>query len=406
MRVSVDFQDQSLELEIPDEHLVGAWQGPAGHSRQDSPELIRAALEVPRDFPPLRRTVVPGDRVTVAFDPSIPEADLVLDAVASTLRDAGVEAEGLTVLLPRASSVVLEKSLPQGTTLAVHDPDDRSQLAYLATTKEGRRIYLNRNLTDADLIVPVGRVGFDPILGYSGPWSVLFPALAGRESIEAHRSRLRGDDDARQESSARSNREESLEVSWLLGTQFHFGVIAGASGIGELLAGRETLVCEHGIAWLDEHWTFRPESRAEIVVAGIGHAGEPTSLESLAEGLVTARRLVQHGGKIVVLSHAVGPVGPALRCLIDAGGAELGLKQLRGHEHDDDFQIASRIAAAVSWADVFLYSGMDRDLVEELSIVPVEKPEQARRLVAQCRSALVVSQADRTCARAQEDEAP
>ena len=406
MRVSVDFQDQSLELEIPDEHLVAAWKGPAGHDRSDAAEIIRAALEAPRDFPPLGQAVVPGDRVTIAFDPSIPEADLVLAAVASTLREAGVEAESLIVLLLRASSDELEKVLPPGTTLAVHDPDDRSQLAYLAATKEGRRIYLNRHLTDADLVVPVGRVGFDPILGYSGPWSVLFPGLTSRELIQAHRSRVRGDDDLRQETAARSNREESLEVSWLLGTQYHFGVIPGVVGIGEVVAGRETLVCEQAVAWLDEHWTFRPDSRAEIVVAGIGRAGEPTSLESLAEGLATARRLVQHGGKIVVLSQANGPVGPALRCLIDAGGAELGQKLLRGHENDDDFQIASRVAAAVSWADVFLYSGMDRDLVEELSLVPIEKPEQARRLVAQCRSALVVNQADRTRARAQEAEAP
>jgi lactate racemase len=406
MRVSVDFQDQSLELEIPDDHLVAAWTGPAGHNRTESAEIIRAALEAPRDFPPLGQAVVPGDRVTVAFDPSIPEADLVLAAVWSTLREAGVEPEGLTVLLPQASSDELEKSLPPGTTLAVHDPDDRNQLAYLATTNEGRRIYLNRYLTDADLVVPVGRVGFDPILGCRGPWSVLFPGLTSRESIQTHRSRVRADDDARQESSARSNREESLEVSWLLGTQFHLGVIPGALGIGEVLAGRETLVCEQAIAWLDEHWTFRPESRAEIVVAGIGRSGEPTSLESLAEGLATARRLVQHGGKIVVLSQANGPVGPALRCLIDAGGAELGLKLLRGHENDDDFHVAGRVAAAVSWSDVFLYSGMDRDLVEDLSIVPIEKPEQARRLVAQCHSALIVNQADRTAARVQEAEAP
>ena len=95
----------------------------------ESAEIVRAALEAPRDFPPLRQTVVPGDRVTIAFDPSIPEAGLVLEAIAGTLLEAGVEAEGLTVLLPQASPDELERSLPPGATVAVHDPDDRSQLA-------------------------------------------------------------------------------------------------------------------------------------------------------------------------------------------------------------------------------------------------------------------------------------
>ena len=252
-------------------------------------------------------------------------------------------------------------------------------------------MYLNRHLTDADLVVPAGRIGFDPILGYCGPWSVLFPGLAGRETLQEHRGLLRADGDARQASATRSNREESLEVSWLLGTQFHVGVVAAADGFAEVTAGRETSVCEQGIAWLDERWTFRPESRAEIVVAGVGLGVGAATLDTLAEGLATARRLVQRGGKIVMLSRAAGPVGPALRHLIDAGGAERGPALLHGHQKDDDFHIALRIADAVAWADVFLYSGMDRELVEDLSMAALEKPDQGRRLVAQCRSATFVS---------------
>jgi hypothetical protein len=352
----------------------------------------------------LRQTVVPGDHVTIAFDPSIPDGGFVLEAIAGRLIDSGVEAAGLTVLLPHTTSIDVQKSLPAGTVVAVHDPDDRSQLAYLATTKQGRRVYLSRHLTDADMVVPVGRIGFDPILGYCGPWSVLFPGLASREILQENRSFLRADGDARHESSTRSNREESLEVSWLLGTQFHVGVVAAADGLAEVTAGRETAVCEQGIGWLAERWAFRPESRAEIVVAGVGCGLAADTLDALAEGLATARRLVQRGGKIVVLSRAAGPVGPALRHLIDAGGAERGPTLLSGHQTDDDFHIASRIAEAVAWADVFLYSGMDHEVVGDLSMVALENPEQARRLVAQCRSATFVSAADWTKASAQADD--
>ena len=404
MRVEVDFQDESLELELPDEQFVAAWRGPAGHARSDSAEIIRAALQAPRDFPPLRQIIVPGDRVTIALDPAISEAGPLLGAISETLREAGVEAGSLTVLLSSGSLGELEQSLPQGASLAVHDPDDRGQMAYLATTKHGRRIYLNRHVTEADMVVPVGRLAFDPILGYSGPWSVLFPGLTDRESMKAHRSLFRVDSDAHQEKSMRANRDESFEVSWLLGTQLHVGVVPAVRGYIELVAGRDNSVCDQGVAWLEQHWTFRTDSRAEIVVAGIGRPGDETSLDALAEGLSTATRLVQHGGKIIVLSRAAGSVGPALGCLLDASDAERGKSRLRGHESDQDFQIASRIAQAVSWADVFLYSGLPCDLVEELSMVPIEKPEQARRLVAQGGSASFVSQADRTRAHVRDEE--
>ncbi len=82
------------------------------------------------------------------------------------------------------------------------------------------------------------------------------------------------------------------------------------------------------------------------------------------------------------------------------------MKVLRGHERDYDFHLASRIAEAVSWADVFLLSATDRELVEDLSIASLEKLEQVGRLVAQCRSATIVSLAESTRALVQEDEAP
>ena len=51
-------------------------------------------------------------------------------------------------------------------------------LANLASTKAGRRVYLNRSLVDADQLIVVGRFHYDPMLGYAGGLSDLFPALS------------------------------------------------------------------------------------------------------------------------------------------------------------------------------------------------------------------------------------
>jgi hypothetical protein len=404
MRVDVEFQDESLAFELPDEQLVAAWRGPAGQGIGESTERLRAALEAPRDYPALRQTVVPGDRVTIALDPAIRDSGVVLGVIAEILRDAGVEGENLRVLVPPVGGEALDGSLPAGAVLAVHDPTDRTELAYLATTKEGRRVYLNKHLTDADMVLPVGLFGFDPILGYRGPASLVFPGLTDRDTIVAHRSRLRTDGDVPHAKWSQANLDESIEVNWLLGSLLHLGFVPAARGYAELIAGRDSAVREQGAAWLEQHWTFRPQSRAEIVVAGVAGEGAHTSLEALAEGLAVATRLVQHGGKIVILSRASGAIGPAMRRLIDAGDAERGSTLLHGHEKDDDFHLASRVARAVSWADVFLYSRLPRDLVEDLSMVPIEKPEQARRLVAQVHSATFLSFADRTRVEVQDPE--
>jgi hypothetical protein len=396
MRIVVDFQDECQEFELPADRLVAAWRGPAGLDQSVLEGTIETALESPADYPPLRQMVVPGDRVVIALDPTIAHSDRVLATLAAPLEASGIEQGCLTVTSPPPGPAPLAGPMPLGAISVVHNPDDLAQLAYLATTKHGRRIYLNRLLADADLIVPVGRLGYDPFLGYAGPWSVLFPGMTDRETIQSYRGGLRDERNEVPKARSQASLDESLEVSWLLGTPFHVGVVPGVSGLAEVIAGRDTSVRERGIAALDRLWTFRADSQAEMVVVGIGCRGTETTLESLVEGLATASRLVQHGGKIIALSRATGAIGPALRRLIDADDPKRGAAALRGHEADADFLVACRLARILAWADVFLLSSLDNTLVEDLSMVPLEAPDQARRLVARSPSCSFVSQGDLT----------
>jgi len=393
MRVAVDFQDERLDLDVPDERLLSAWRGPAGLEPSEARDLVREALEHPRGFPPLRHAVVPGDRVVLAFDARVPEGRSVLEALCRILQEAGVEAADITVLVTsEAGGEVLGSDLPEGVTLAVHDPEDRSQLAYLSTTSRGRRVYLNRHLTDADFVVPVGEIGYDPVLGYRGPWSALFPGASDAETLRSFRAAA--SDEVPDPVHPRPTLVESTEVAWLLGNQFQVGIVAGVAGISGVVAGLEKEVRDRGMHEVDQAWSFRAPSRAELVLVGIGRPGTPTGVEDLAEGLAAAARLVQHGGKIVALSRAEGTIGPALRRLIDAGDPRLGPAALRGHETDRDYPPARRLAQALAWADIYLLSSLGPDVVEDLSMIALERPEEARRLVTSSGSCLVVSHAE------------
>jgi hypothetical protein len=350
--------------------------------------------------------VVPGDRVVLAVDPTIPQPRSVLESLTQVVEEAGVEPGSLTVLSPTNAPEIPRAVSPGETSMVVHDPDDRAQLAYLASTQQGRRVYLNRFLTDADVVVPVGRMSYDPDLGYHGPWSVLFPELSDRDTMRALRDRPIGPagDGAREQ--ARVRLEESLEVSWLLGTQFQLGLVPAAAGLLEPVAGRDTSVRDRGIAVLEQHWTFRAPARAEVVVAGVGRPGTAATLADLANALATATRLVQHGGKIILLSRASGAIGPSLRRLIDADDPRNAAAALRGQEGSDDYLTARRLARALAWADLFVYSALEPQVVEDLSIVPLERPEQARRIVANSGSSLFVSQAELTWADLEGEEQP
>jgi hypothetical protein len=195
-----------------------------------------------------------------------------------------------------------------------------------------------------------------------------------------------------------------LEVNWLLGTQFQVGVVPGVVAPTETVAGLAESVRDRGIAAIERFWKFESPARAELVLAGIGCPGTGAGIADIIEGLVTASRLVQHGGKIVVLSRAQGSLGPALQRLRNLEDMKQASAALRGHEADLDSVAASRLAQVLAWADVYLLSALDRRDVEDLSIIPLDHVQEARRLVAQAHSCLLVSHADLTRAIVLEDQ--
>ena len=74
----------------------------------------------------------------------------------------------MTIVSPPNSPQTWIDELPDefaDVTAETHDPADAKKLAYLATTKGGRRLYLNRSLVEADFWIFLTGRRFDPRSG-------------------------------------------------------------------------------------------------------------------------------------------------------------------------------------------------------------------------------------------------
>src|SRR5262249_35806993 len=125
--------------------------------------------------------------VAVVVDEQLPDLAGLLQPLLDHLLTAGIQPEAVTLLCPpSASSQPWVDDLPEhleGVRVEVHDPARRKRLSYLATTKKGRRIYLNRTAVDADQLVVLTRLGYDALQGYGGAAAALFPALSDSETL-------------------------------------------------------------------------------------------------------------------------------------------------------------------------------------------------------------------------------
>jgi nickel-dependent lactate racemase len=404
MRVAVHVGTKAIELDVGEKRLVELRSARCAAAIPDVADAVAQAVEQPLAFPPLRQAIVPGDHVAIVLDDGIPNPGSVLSPLIECLADAGVEPKDIVIVqVPRREDGrhrLTPNSLPPGIRLAKHDPHDRNRLSYLASTKAGTRVYLNREVVDADLVVLVGRVDFHPILGYSGTSSSVFPGLSDAAAQQLFRGKIVA---AAEPKTMAAARHESDEVAWLLGVQFAIQVVVGKDEqVVAVLAGNGPDVQGKAQRRLDCYWQRTASTRAELVIAVIG--GEPMNqgFEELGMALSSSMALVRDGGRVAVLSAIGAAPGPALRAARDLQDPARSLELLKRQPSADAIS-TWQIIQACRRVRVYLLSRLENELVEDLSMTPLASMTEVERLIQQCDSCIILDDAPLTRAVLESD---
>src|SRR3954469_14074836 len=98
MRVAVTYGRQESEFELAERDLLPLRRREQPTALADPGAAVRAALETPFHFPPLRRALTPDDHVVIVLDERLPQLATLLTAVLEHLHQAGVEPEAVTLV--------------------------------------------------------------------------------------------------------------------------------------------------------------------------------------------------------------------------------------------------------------------------------------------------------------------
>jgi nickel-dependent lactate racemase len=398
MRIGIDYGREHIDFDAAESTLVGVHRSPPAPPLPDPGAAVRQALEHPHNWPALRRALTPDDHVAIVVDEQLPQLSRLVAPLLEHLVEAHVAPEAVTLLCaPPGSSQAWIDELPDefaDVHVEVHDPHDRRKLSYLATTRHGRRLYLNRTAVDADQLIVLSGRRYDPILGYAGAETALYPALADDATRAAVYGRPTLDVPG---AVPWPIRQEAAEVAWLLGAPFLIQVIEGAGdGIAHILGGSLDSSAE-GQRLLDECWRITVDQRADVVLAGI--SGDPVQhdLATLAQALASAARVVQAGGQIVLLTQAMPELGTTGEMLQSADTPRELLDKLK-QDRTPGSVAAFQWATAAEQAHVYLLSGLAGDVAEELFTTPLERAGQAQRLLVREHTCLLLPDAHKTMA--------
>lgn len=398
MKVGIDYSREHLDVNVREDDLIAVRQSAAARPLADPAAAMAEALEQPLGFPSLRRALTPDDHVAIIVDEQLPRLIELLPPVLDHVSRAGIAVNAITLLCPPAAmDQAWVGDLPvryRSVRLRIHDPSDRKHLSYLATTAQGRRVYLNRTAVDADQLIVLARRDYDPLLGYGGAEGALYPALSDESTRQEMCGRLSL---AVPGPKAWPIREEAAEVAWLLGAPFVIQVIEGAGEeIIHIIAGLVETSAQ-GQQLLDARWRATVDEPADTVIASMSGAPGRHRFADLARGLASASRVVKADGRIILLSGAAPPLGPGAEMIRQAGDPGQALSLLRDHT-PSDMTAAFEWISAVQHARVYLLSGLPEETVEGLFGIPLEQAGQVQRLLDAAGSCIFLHDAHKTLA--------
>ncbi len=357
---------------------------------------IRGAMEHPLRFGhPLRRAMTPDDRVALVIDEHLPHLGEMVAGVLEYLASAGIGSDMVTILTPSGggSSDWIEE-LPDefaDVRTEAHQHGDRKQLSYLATSKAGRRIYMNRTLVDADQIVSISGRRYDPLLGYAGGEASLYPLFSDHDTRRAMSVRLTM---KAATSAVTEVRAEAAEIAWLLGSPIFIQVIEGSGDdIAGICAGLSDTSGD-GVKLLDERWRYTIPAPADVVVTGLAGRSARHDFATLARAVTAMSRAVKPDGIIIVLSEAEPQFGEGMELLRQCDDYTTALNLL-GEVKPVDLPTAFQWVSAASHTRIYLASGLKPEWVEEIFATPILSPGEVQRLLDQGGSCLVLPDADK-----------
>jgi nickel-dependent lactate racemase len=371
---------EDLQLDVAEAQRVPLRRQAPAPLLADVGAAVHAALETPIGFPPLRRALTPDDHLAIVVDETLHDIPGLLVPLLQYLVGAHVAPGAITLLCQAAAAHPWREQLPaefRDVHLVEHDPGNRKKLSYLATTRQGRRIYIDREAVDADQVIVVSRRFYDPLLGHGGAEGALFPALSDRDTQQGVLDRL---SPAAPGQSSWPLQREAAEVTWLLGAPFFLQVIEGPGGAPVRVLGGLIDTGAEGERLLDAQWRVEAGQAADVVVAEVGGAPETQTFADLAAALLSASRVVKPDGTIIVLSGAAPELGPGAQLLRQVDTPDEALALLR-KQKPPDAPAAFAWASAARRAKVFLLSRLPTEIAEELFTVPLENADLAQRLL-------------------------
>gem|GEM_PF-4580419 len=371
--VIIAFKDGSAQVRLDPDRIVSRFVPPQSLDRSAIGKKVASIVDGPDSVSlfPLTSVVLPGDSVAIPLSGNVGDAATIAADLVAAFAAAGMPESAFRAVCPAEEADEYRHLLPASISVVSHDPATEESSAYLSNTRRGSRIYLNRDLLDCDVILPVlvpEPTGLAANMGFLRGFWPEFSRLCTRVELEAH---FRAD--------PRRVRHEIREVAWLAGVPVVIIGLPGEDGPTEIAARQLSDVQ----AWVhhrfEDEWGFRFDDSADSVLL-VANETQGLNERRAIRLLKLARKLAVRYRRLVIWSRfSETTLAAMMRDLAHKPGA--------GTSWIAPLKKAGRSA------NVSFLGNLPDEIADECDIVMLDEPEDIERQVNRSGRWLVVPQA-------------
>jgi len=326
--ITIPFGGAPLRFEVPDRNLAEVLSPKPSTPLADLDAAVAAALAAPIGAPPLADWVQPSDKVVLVCDDATRQTpvDRMLPPLLEHLAAAGVADDRIACIMALGTHRYMTASEMRAKVgdrvfdrirVFNHEWRDPAALVDLGTSAQGTPLVVNRAVVEADVVIGLGSIVPHHIPGFSGSSKIIQPGVCGAcTTAETHLLACGEGGDSYLGIADNPVRRDMDDMADRVGMRTIFNAVLNDRGeaVG-LFFGAMREAFRAGVDLARAIYGVPYRETPDVVLAN----SHPCDLDfwQSHKSLYPARRMVKHGGTIIVCTPAPEGVSPVHTELLD-----------------------------------------------------------------------------------------
>jgi len=397
MRIKLEYGKTGLEVDLPDDNIVGPLQIREVKPLADADWVVRELLKNPIGAKPLLE-IARGKRTACILICDITRPvpnQVLLPPILETLAAAGVPREGITILIatgmhrPNEGDEIVElvgESIAANYRVVNHFGQNLAEHTYLGTTERNVPVWIDSRYIEAELKITTGLIEPHLMAGYSGGRKLICPGIAALETVKVWHGPQFLEHPLADCGILEGNpvHDENTKIALMAGCDFIVNVtLSQDREITSVVAGDMIQAFERGVAFVQEVVKAELREPCEIVVtSGAGYPLDTTFYQAV-KGMTGALPAVKQGGTIIIAASTTDGIGsPEFQSLFRENATLEGFVQrILGKDYFvmDQWQLEELAKVRRKCRVKFVTQGLPAEILQGLFVEPVATVEQAVR---------------------------